>query len=96
MTVIRWYRIVSLLVLFGLASFASGQTPESPDGLVKITPRRMELAWLRPGADFRPYTKVIIGPTQVAFQPNWLRDYNLDASLDRQITQAQANQIMAV
>ncbi len=96
MTVIRWYRIVSLLVLFGLASFASGQTPESPDGLVKITPRRMELAWLRPGADFRPYTKVIIGPTQVAFQPNWLRDYNLDASLDRQISQAQANQIMAV
>jgi len=95
MTVIRWYRIVSLLVLFGLASFASGQTPESPDGLVKITPRRMELAWLRPGADFRPYTKVIVNQTSVAFMPNWLRDYNINADLNSKISVAQANQIMA-
>jgi Protein of unknown function (DUF3313) len=95
MTVYRWSRIVALLALLGLASFAAGQTPESPDGLVKITPRRMELAWLRPGADFRPYTKVIIDPTQVAFQPNWLRDYNINADLGSKISQAQANQIMA-
>jgi len=95
MTVSRWFHPVVLLAFFGLAGVASGQTPESPDGLVKVTPRRMELAWLRPGADFRPYTKVIVSQTQVAFLPNWLRDYNLDASLDRKISQAQANQIMA-
>jgi hypothetical protein len=95
MTVSRWSRIVALLAFFGLASLASGQTPESPDGLVKVTPRRMELAWLRPGADFRPYTKVIIDQTQVAFLPNWLKDYNLNADLGSRISQAQANQIMA-
>jgi Protein of unknown function (DUF3313) len=94
MTAYRWSRIVLLLALYGLTSIAAGQATE-PDGLVKVTPRRMELAWLRPGADFRPYTKVIVGQTQVAFLPNWLRDYNLDASLDRKITQVQANQIMA-
>jgi len=95
MTVSRWSRIVALLALFGFASFASGQTPESPDGLVKVTPRRMDLAWLRPGADFRPYTKVIVDQTQVAFLPNWLKDYNLNATLGSKISQAQANQIMA-
>ena len=91
----RWSLIVALLAFFGLASLASGQTPESPDGLVKVTPRRMELAWLRPGAAFRPYTKVIISPTQVAFQPNWLKDYNLNASLGNWVSQEQANKIMA-
>ena len=95
MTVSRWSRIVALLAFFGFASFASGQTPESPDGLVKVTPRRMDLAWLRPGADFRPYTKVIVDQTQVAFLPNWLKDYNLNATLGTKISQAQANQIMA-
>ncbi len=95
MTVFRWPLTIALLALFGLASIAYGQTPESPDGLVKVAARRMELAWLRPGADFRPYTKVIIGQTQVAFMPNWLKDYNLNADLGSRITQAQANQIMA-
>ena len=95
MTLSRWSLIVSLLAFFGAAGFASGQTPESPDGLVKVTPRRMELAWLRPGADFRPYTKVIVGTTQVAFQPNWMKDYNLNAGLGNWVSQDQANQIMA-
>ena len=95
MTVSRWSRIVSLLTFFGLASLASGQTPDSPDGLVKVTPRRMELAWLRPGADFRPYTKVIVGPTQVAFRPNWMKDYNLNDQLGNRVTQEQADEILA-
>jgi hypothetical protein len=87
MTLNRWSRIIPLLAFLGIASFASGQTPESPDGLVKVTPRRMELAWLRPGADFRPYAKVIVDPTQVAFLPDWRKDYNLNASLGNWVSQ---------
>jgi len=94
MSIGRWSRIIPLVALLGLASIASGQAPEA-DGLVKITPRKMELAWLRPGADFRPYTKVIVNQTSVAFMPNWLRDYNINADLNSKISQAQANQIMA-
>ena len=94
MTVYRWSRIVALVALAGLASFASGQAPEA-DGLVKVAPRKMEMAWLRPGADFRPYTKVIVNQTSVAFMPNWLRDYNINADLNSKISVAQANQIMA-
>jgi Protein of unknown function (DUF3313) len=95
MTVYRWSRSAALLVLFGVAGFAAGQTPDSPDGLVKVAPRKMELAWLRPGADFRPYTKVMVDKTQVAFLPNWLRDYNMNADLNSKISVSQANQIMA-
>ena len=95
MIVGRWFHPVVLLAFFGLAGVASGQTPESPDGLVKVTPRRMELAWLRPGADFRPYTKVIVEPTQVAFRPDWRKDYNLNATLGNWVSQEQADKIMA-
>jgi len=90
-----WLRVVALAAFCCLASAASGQTPPSADGLVPVKARQMELAWLRPGADFRPYTKVIIDRTQVAFQPTWLKDYNLSANIGHQVTQAQAAQIMA-
>jgi len=87
---------VAVLAYAGLAGIAFGQSSESPDGLVKVMPRRMELAWLRPGTDFRPYTKVIVDPTQVAFQPQWLKDYNLNAGMGPRLTQDDANKIMAV
>jgi mannose/fructose/N-acetylgalactosamine-specific phosphotransferase system component IIB len=93
--VARWSRNVALLAVLGLAGIAHSQTPDSPDGLVKVASSRMELAWLRPGADFRPYTKVIVGTTQVAFQPNWVKDYNLNAPLGNWISQEQADKIMA-
>ena len=76
-------RILALLALYWLASAAYAQAAASPDGLVPVKPRQMELAWLRPGADFRPYTKVMIDRTQVALQPGWLKDYNLNAPLNK-------------
>ncbi len=96
MNVSRWLRFVALVAIGCLASAASGQEPQSADGLVQIKPRQMELAWLRPGADFRPYTKVIVDRTQVAFQPTWLKDYNLNAPVGFRVTQEQAAQIMTV
>src|SRR4030095_1721680 len=94
MNIHRCARIAALLAFYGLASIASGQSTPSPDGLVPVKPRQMELAWLRPGADFRPYTKVIIDRTQVAFQPNWLKDYNLNAPLN-QVSPDDAAKILA-
>jgi hypothetical protein len=92
----RSLRIVALLAFCCLASAASGQAPQSPDGLVQVKPRQMELAWLRPGADFRPYTKVNISRTQVAFRPNWMKDYNMNSGgVGNWVTQDDANRIMA-
>src|SRR4030095_890623 len=94
MNIHRCARIAALLAFYGLASIASGQSSPSPDGLVPVKPRQMELAWLRPGVDFRPYTKIIVDRTQVAFQPGWLKDYNLNAPLN-QVSPDDAAKILA-
>lgn len=39
----------------------------------------MKLVYLAPKADFRPYTKVMVDPTEVAFDKNWIRDYSRDS-----------------
>jgi len=88
----RWPRVIALVAFCFLSGAALGQ---EPDGLVKVKPRQMEMAWLRPGADFRPYTKVIVDRTQVAFRPNWMKDYNLNAAGGNWVTQEDANKIMA-
>jgi hypothetical protein len=96
MNVGHWLRIAALLSFCFVSSAASGQAAVSPDGLVKVRSRQMELAWIRPGADFRPYTKVNISQTQVAFRPNWLKDYNLNSGgVGNWVSQDQANQIMS-
>jgi len=46
------------------------------DGLQKVKSKRLDTAYLLPGADFRGYTKVIIDPLEVAFRKNWERDMN--------------------
>ncbi len=65
--------------LSGLATPAlAAKPPAEWDGLVKIKAKKFELAYLRPGADFRGYAKVMLDPTEIAFQKNWQRDYNSD------------------
>ena len=91
----RWPRIIALVALAIFSSAAFGQASDSPDRLVKVKPRRMELAWLLPGADFRPYTKVIISQTQVAFRQNFVKDYNLNAGVGPRIMPDDAAKIMA-
>ena len=59
-----------------LSASAEAKAPSTWDGLVQVKSKRFDLAYLQPGADFRGYTKVIIEPTEVAFQKDWQRDYN--------------------
>ena len=66
--------IAALLVVGGTT--ATAKAPESWDGLVQVKSKRLDLVYLQPGADFRGYTKVMIEPTEVAFEKNWQRDYN--------------------
>lgn len=62
---------------FALAADADSGTW---DGLVEIKPKRMDTAFLLPGADFRPYTKLMLDPVEVAFKKDWVRDYNREVS----------------
>ena len=63
-----------------MASAAIAQDSGNWDGLVEVKPKRLDAAFLLPGADFRPYTKLMMDPVEVAFQKDWAQDYNRDAA----------------
>jgi hypothetical protein len=93
MKALRWLAAALLFTSAG-AAFAA-DTPESWDGLVEVKPKRMDAAFLLPGADFRPYTKVMIDPTQVAFQKDWFKRMNDTRDLSRRVSKEEAEQILA-
>lgn len=93
MTPLRHLAAVALMM--AAAAAAADEAPESWDGLVEVKPKRMDAAYLLPGADFRPYTKLMIDPTQVAFNKDWMKSIN-DATRDmsRKVTDADAARIL--
>jgi len=94
MTTIKRLAALALLTLaFGTAT--ADDMPQSWDGLVQVKPKRMDAAYLLPGADFRPYTKLMVDPAEVAFAKNWLRSQNDSRNLSRQVTQEDAEKILA-
>jgi hypothetical protein len=73
----RSYLGLASIVLLAVSGVAAGQVaPENWDGLVEVKPKRMDAVFLAPGADFRPYTKLMVDPTEVAFQKDWLKNQN--------------------
>jgi hypothetical protein len=57
------------LVLAATAAIAATVSlPPELAGLVKIDAKHVDEAYLLPGADFRPYTKVLIDPAEIAFR----------------------------
>lgn len=72
---------------------AAEAAAETWDGLVEVNARRFDAVFLMPGADFRPYTKVMIEEPEVAFRANWLRDMNRTRSTGRRVTEQDAARI---
>lgn len=89
----KWLAIAALLAASGAALAA--EAPESWDGLVEVKAKRMDAAFLMPGADFRPYTKLMIDPTEAAFKKNWMRSINNQRSLADRVTEQDAQKILA-
>ena len=63
------------------------------DGLVEIRPKRVDTAFLQPGADFRPYRKVIVDPVVVAFRKDWLKSVNANVPLSERVTEDDAERM---
>lgn len=85
---------VAVFAFCGAASAAD--LPDDWDGLVRVKPKRMDAAWVAPGADFRTYTKVMLDPAEVAFKKDWMRDINDDSpGVSRDVTQEDADKILA-
>ena len=83
-----------LLCGFAIPSVAKGGSGGSWDGLVEVKPKRLDAAYLLPGADFRPYTKLMIDPSEVAPHKDWMKRYNQTAAtLSQRPTQEDAERI---
>lgn len=66
------------------------------DGLVQVESKNFDVAYLAPGADFRSYTKIMVDAPEVAFQKNWLRQYNDDVTdLSQRISDDEAREMLA-
>lgn len=70
----------ALLGLSAPLALAADEPPGNWDGLVEIKPKRVDAAYLLPGADFRPYKKLMMDPVEVAFKKDWEKNYNRDAA----------------
>lgn len=85
------------LALATAAPFAPlmAKAPDNIEGLYRVPSKRFDLVYLLPGADFRPYTKVMFDTPEVAFKKNWQRDYNSDIrGTDRRIGDDDAQKIL--
>jgi len=85
---------LAALAVAGLAGAASKSPPENWDGLTEVKSKNLDLAYVMPGADFRPYTKVLLDPTLVAFRKDWMRNMNDSRDLSRRISDEDAAKIM--
>jgi len=85
--------LLALAMLLGTA--IADEAPTNWDGLIEVKPRKMDAVFLMPGDDFRPYTKVMIDPTEVAFRKDWLKQMNQPSvSLSRRVTEEDAAKIL--
>jgi hypothetical protein len=67
-------------LLFASAPLLAQATEDNWEGLVRVKSDKIELVYLAPEADFRPYTEVLLDPSEMAMQKNWLRDQRRDSS----------------
>ena len=86
--------ILTLAMFLGTA--IADEAATNWDGLVEVKPRKMDAVFLLPGADFRPYTRVMIDPTDVAFHKDWMKNMNEPSrEMSRRISQDEAAEILA-
>ena len=88
-------RCAGLLSLFALSVPALAATSPDLDGLVEVKAKRMDEAYLLPGADFRQFSAVMIDAPDVAFDKDWMRNMNERRSLSHMVSQEDAEKIAA-
>jgi hypothetical protein len=95
-TLLSWLLVGCIFPAVALAQQAPAPSgiPATTEGLVKVTSKRLGAVYLRPGADFRTYTKIMIDPVQVSFRPGWLKDIN-SSRLTGRVSEQDAQQIAA-
>jgi hypothetical protein len=90
----RFVAAAAALSLLAAGTPAGSAPPASWDGLTLVKSKRFDAVYLMPGADFRNYTKIMLDPTEVAFEKNWLRDYNQRAPFNSRLSDADAQRML--
>ncbi len=85
--------MAALLTLPVLPASAAKPDPQPWDGLIEVKSAKMDVAYLLPGADFRPYTKVMLDQPQVAFRKDWMK--NMNQGMSRRVTESEAKEILS-
>lgn len=81
------------LWLFAVAAASQeATTGDNWEGLVSVTPKRLDALALMPGSDFRPYRKLLLEPATIAFRKEWMTRGNR-SSLAQRISQEEAEEI---
>jgi hypothetical protein len=94
---LRQISCAGLIALAGtqLGATVQAQAPDTVDDLYQVESRNFDEVFLLPGVDFATYQKVMIDDPEVAFDRNWLRDYNRGvASLGDRIDDRQAEDFL--
>jgi hypothetical protein len=84
----------ALLALFASVSLGADKAAEPWDGLVEVKSKRLDAAFVAPGADFRPYSRLMVDPTQTAFHKDWMRNMNDRRDISRMVDSGQAQEIL--
>ena len=67
---------------------------DTSNGLVEVKTKRVDVAFVAPGADFRPYTKLMVDPTQAAFHKDWIKNMNDRRDLSRMVHDEDAQKVL--
>jgi len=85
--------LAAVLLATAGPSAAASKDVSNWDGLVEVNSRKMDAAFLLPGADFRPYSKVMLDQPEVAFRKDWMR--NMNQGMGSRVTEKEAKEILA-
>lgn len=77
------------LIMVGIAAPAAvmAQEEKTWDGLQLVKSERSQRVYLLPGANFQPYSKILLDAPEVAFRKNWMQNFNQSRSLSMQVGQ---------
>jgi len=89
---------VALALLGGaVPAVIAAEPPTTWDDLKLVKSSRTSRLYLLPGANFQPYSKVMLDKTEVAFRKNWVRDYNQSSgTISRRIDDSDVNRAIGL
>lgn len=89
-------RLMILIAAFAMATAvtAGDEPPEQTfDGLKRLEDSKLALVYVKPGADFSIYQRMMLTPAQVAFRKGWRRSQNSSRTGVRRISQSNVTRI---